>query len=658
MLFLLCICLLSASLSAQEREKLDSLLTLAKAIPDDTIKVKAYCQLCLSYSLSYKNDELARRYADSIKILSEKLKFPWGIAESHFYYGGLDRYQSNYKTALQHFQKYLQFHEQHGDSLQVARGLYQMGVVYKNQGELDKSLAIYFRALKILEKSDNQKTLAAILNSIGNIYRQTDRQEDALAFYEQANERFRAIGLKKDYAMGLQNMGNAFGTLKNYDAAKQKYHKALSILEKLDKDAETAMVLANLGDLYYKQGQHYQALKFNIRALAIRKTLPHKKSTANSLKNIGSIYLELKKYTDAEKYLNQALLLAKEINSNDLFQDIYGDLAKLSKAQNDFKKAYKYYEISVKMKDSIFSEERTELLAEMQTKYETEKKDQQITLLAQEKEVQQKEAQRQATLKNAFIVGLLLIALLAGLLYYTLRQRLKNQKVLASKNEEIKEVNFKRQLTELEMKALQAQINPHFIFNCMNSINQMILDGDNKNASKYLTKFGKLIRMVLENAESTEVSLKDELTLLEAYIQLESLRFNGEIQHNIDIKGDIDIENTYLPSMVLQPFVENAIWHGLMHRKDIGNGQIRISIEQEGEQLVCEIEDNGVGRQKSFELQQRSVYKTKSLGLKITEERLKLLSKELQRQLIHITDLTNQAGEALGTRVTVNIPIS
>ncbi len=205
---------------------------------------------------------------------------------------------------------------------------------------------------------------------------------------------------------------------------------------------------------------------------------------------------------------------------------------------------------------------------------------------------------------------------------------------------------------------MQAQINPHFIFNCMNSINQMIMDGDNPNASKYLTKFGKLIRMVLENTESTEVSLKDELTLLEAYIQLEALRFHGEIQHKINVKGDIDLENTYLPSMVLQPFVENAIWHGLMNRKDSWNGQIQISIEHQGEQLVCQIEDNGVGRQKAFEQQQRSVYKTKSLGLKITEERLRLLSKELQRQLIHITDLTDQAGEALGTRVTVNIPIS
>jgi len=463
---------------------LDSLLTVIKSIPDDTTKVKVYCQLCLSYSLTYRNDDLARKYADSIKKLSEKLKFPWGIAESHFYYGGLDRYQADYRSALQHFQEYVQFHEKRGDSIKVARGLYQIGVVYKNKGEFDKSLAIYIRALKILEKSDNRNTLASILNSIGNIYRQTDRFKDAIISYEQANEIFKSQNLMKDYAMGLQNIANALATVGNYDAANHKYNEALSILENLDNDAETAMVLGNLGDLYYKQGQNVQALAINLKALAVRKTLPHKKSTAINLENIGRIYLELKKYNEADDYLSEALQLAQEINSKDFFQDIYGDLAKLSVAQNNFKKAYNYYELSVKMKDSIFGEERTELLAEMQTKYETEKKDQQITLLAQQKDLQYKETQRQTTLKNAFIVGLFFVALLAGLLFYTLRQRLKNQKVLASKNEEIKEVNFKRQLTELEMKALQAQINPHFIFNCMNSINQMILDGDNKNASK------------------------------------------------------------------------------------------------------------------------------------------------------------------------------
>lgn len=214
---------------------------------------------------------------------------------------------------------------------------------------------------------------------------------------------------------------------------------------------------------------------------------------------------------------------------------------------------------------------------------------------------------------------------------YVLLQRLRNQKVLEAKNNEIKEAKFKSQLSELKMKALQAQINPHFIFNCMNSINQMILEGHNDKASLYLEKFSRLIRLILENSESTEVSLKDEILLLEAYIQLEELRFNGCIQYHLSTAKDLDPENVFLPFMVLQPFVENAIWHGLRPKGQSDDGRIDISIAQNEGLLICQIEDNGVGRDKSTQLQRKAVWKTKSMGLKITEERLELLNKEFKK---------------------------
>ena len=212
-------------------------------------------------------------------------------------------------------------------------------------------------------------------------------------------------------------------------------------------------------------------------------------------------------------------------------------------------------------------------------------------------------------------------------------------------------------MSELEMKALRAQINPHFIFNCMNSINQMILEKEEQKASSYLTKLSKLIRLILEHVDEPDVTLKDELSMLETYIMLESLRFNGKIDYQLNIGPDIDTENTFLPAMVLQPFVENAIWHGLMPKKEKGAGLITITIEQEKGKLRCLIEDNGVGREKSLQLQQKSVFKRKSLGVKITEERLKLISKEVKQQLVRIIDLKDALGHALGTRVEVNIPL-
>ena len=306
-------------------------------------------------------------------------------------------------------------------------------------------------------------------------------------------------------------------------------------------------------------------------------------------------------------------------------------------------------------KDSIASENHLAQIKELEVKYETEKKNQQIALLTAEKELQILEARQQAAWKKVLIGGIILITIIGGMIILMLRQRLKNQKTLAAKNEEIRSSHFKRQLSELEMKALRAQMNPHFIFNCMNSINRMILSGEGDSASRYLTKFAKLIRLMLENSENPTVSLEDELSMLKAYIQLEALRFKGKISYQISVDEAIDQESTYLPSMVLQPFIENAIWHGLMHKE--GEGMIHIMIHEEENILKCTIEDNGVGREKALALKEKAVLKGKSMGLKITEERLKLLSKEGLQQLIRITDLKDTLDRSIGTRVDVAIPI-
>ena len=261
-------------------------------------------------------------------------------------------------------------------------------------------------------------------------------------------------------------------------------------------------------------------------------------------------------------------------------------------------------------------------------------------------------------LNNVIIGGLILILICAGLFAYVFWQKLKTRKLLENKDNELKEVNYRQQMSELEMKALRAQINPHFLFNCMNSINRMILDGANEQASVYLAKFSKLMRLILENAETSTVSLQNELTLLESYIQLESLRFKGKIDYKITVDENIDRDATYLPSMVLQPFVENAIWHGLLHKSTPEKGIIEITVKEENNRLYCAIQDNGVGREKAREFAEQSMLKTKSLGVKITEDRLRLLSKDGWEKLINIIDLKDSWNGALGTRVEIFIPIA
>jgi LytS/YehU family sensor histidine kinase len=184
----------------------------------------------------------------------------------------------------------------------------------------------------------------------------------------------------------------------------------------------------------------------------------------------------------------------------------------------------------------------------------------------------------------------------------------------------------------------------------------MILIDDTENASRYLTKFSKLVRLILENSENSTVSLKDELEMLETYIQLEAKRFEGKINYEFSIYPEIDQETTKLPSMVLQPFIENAIWHGLRHKQEVG--VLKIILKEQEDQLICVIEDNGIGREKALALKEKKLHKHKSMGLKLTEERLKLLNKSELKKLINFTDLKDKMDRALGTRVEVIIPVS
>jgi LytS/YehU family sensor histidine kinase len=215
----------------------------------------------------------------------------------------------------------------------------------------------------------------------------------------------------------------------------------------------------------------------------------------------------------------------------------------------------------------------------------------------------------------------------------------------------------KQQMADIEMQALRAQMNPHFIFNCLNSINRYIVKSDQATASLYLTRFAKLIRLILDNSNSKTVTLTNELEALRLYIEMESIRFEKQFTYNISLGDHVMPDHLYVPPLIIQPFVENAIWHGLLHKE--GEGHLDIRIQLNGDQhLECTVEDNGVGRAKAKELKSKSASNTKSLGMKLTESRLALLNKQANwNAVVEVLDLVDARGEAAGTRVTIKIPM-
>lgn len=246
-------------------------------------------------------------------------------------------------------------------------------------------------------------------------------------------------------------------------------------------------------------------------------------------------------------------------------------------------------------------------------------------------------------------------AMILGLSFLIFRIRVKQ-----IEKREKEKTDYNKRIANMELTALRAQMNPHFIFNTMNSIQHFVMKNDAESAQKYLSKFAELIRAILNNSRMSSIQLKDELKSLSLYMELESLRFENKFDFEINIDSSVNPEVLEVPTMLIQPYVENAIVHGLMNKT--GKGKISIQLIQQDKLLKCIIEDNGVGRKKAME--QKSLIKPKhqSLAMSITKERLEILNMmnnpDETSHSIAITDMEDINGNALGTRVELIIPVA
>ena len=223
-------------------------------------------------------------------------------------------------------------------------------------------------------------------------------------------------------------------------------------------------------------------------------------------------------------------------------------------------------------------------------------------------------------------------------------------------DQELRLLAIKKEVAELKLTALQAQMNPHFIFNSLNSINWYILKNKPAEASIYLTKFSKLVRHILNHSKSLTIPLDLELEALRLYLDLEAIRFENGFDYEILTDESIDLEEVMVPPLILQPFVENAIWHGLTHKAE--KGRIIIQISVVGEHLKCVVEDDGIGRRASYRLKSSDIEKHPSAGIKLTSDRIRLLHDAvLQEEMVKIIDLVDHEGHAAGTRVEVMLPL-
>lgn len=247
----------------------------------------------------------------------------------------------------------------------------------------------------------------------------------------------------------------------------------------------------------------------------------------------------------------------------------------------------------------------------------------------------------------AFCAGLLMLLFYLGYRYRLSQLKEKQNLMIA----------FNKQLAETEMKALRAQMNPHFLFNVLNAIKLNVQKNEQENAIDFITDFSKLIRSVLQNSGKKRISLKEELHTLELYIKIERKRFSTSFDYEFTVDENINTEDITIPPMLLQPYVENAIWHGVLHKSE-GNGEIKVKTYKSGDDIVVEINDNGIGREKANQLKLKSAQKNKSMGMQITKDRMTMSNIISSDHIeVNIIDLYNNDRQSTGTKVVITIKL-
>jgi len=590
--------------AAQNPADVDSLVNILndKSKPDDSSRVKTI--LNLANVLIYTNPASSMKYSEEALQIAQKLKWQKGIALS----------------------------------------LRQQGYVYYVSSDYVKAMNYCIQALKVAEGMNNDFFNATIYNNIGNIYADLKNYSRALNYYSKYLAIAGKIKSNVDEMNALINIGDIYTEMKVLQSGLEYFNRALSIATKLNNKRISAAILNNIGEIYLKQKNEKEASVYLQKCLSLSDETNNENAKATALNSLAVIYLHQKKYNQAVAFSMRSLQLSKELNDLRWQGNAYETLSKTYEAKKDFEKAFYNYKQSDILKDSVLNGEKKQEITNLEMQYNFDIKQAQMKAAdAKRQALVSVELNRQKVVKNASLGLAVLLVLLAmtGVVLYKRRNDTLEKR---------KEAEFNAQVASTEMKALRAQMNPHFIFNSLNSINDFIDKHDTASAILYTTRFAKLMRMILENSEQKEILLSEDLRALELYMQLESMRTEHKFNYQIKVDEDIDPENTLIPPLILQPFVENSIWHGISKKQ--GSGKILISIKKEGSMINCIVEDNGIGMKEStVSKTENDNQSKKSLGMKITKARIDIMNK-IKKSNAKITESYLEEG----TKIEIKLP--
>lgn len=504
-------------------------------------------------------------------------------------------------TDLQKAKAFIDEAETISIELNYAEGIglsnHQLGVYYYNLKDFDNALKYYLNADLILSKSKNWKNRIKPKTNIAMVYMHTQQYVEALRIYKEVEAEIQDIPLDIIHAQMYINIDAAYHFLNDPENGIIYTKKALSISEKLGSRYGIAISQSNFAGHLLLLNKPKEALQHLYISQEICETDVFKVPQIGNFFKLTDCYLRLNEFDKSLDFAEKGILLAKEFHDTEKEMFILKLVMDVYEKQQDFENAYQTSKKYVAVKEKMLNNEKIKSFNTLQLKYETEKKEAALNQL----------------------------------------------KLLQ---------------TQSELTALKSQMNPHFIFNALNSIQELYMVGDKNMANEQMGNFAQLTRKILDVSGKQSIYLSEEIEILTKYLELECMRFESDFSYNIHLSEEIDEDYVKLPPMLIQPYIENSMKHGLLHKN--GKKQIDISFEINEEEtvLTCYVEDNGIGRMASLEINKNKPQSHVSFSTSATEKRLQLLNQGKEENIaVVFEDKLDENNISLGTKVIIQIPI-
>ncbi|WP_430815615.1 tetratricopeptide repeat-containing sensor histidine kinase [Carboxylicivirga sp. RSCT41] len=623
-------------LSCKEQAQQAKVVASVSAASEDSLMID---QLIAQSLETYDNNaQPFDNYLKEAEDMARKSNNSGHLFQIYTLVGQRLRNKSYYSEAMMMLQKALQIAEESKNKQFRTNAYNQIGVIYRRIDENPQALDMHMKALQLAEEINDSLSLSKAINGMGNVSIAMERYHSAIEYFRRGLLISKQMNNVLGMAINTNNIGEAFMKLNQLDSAMHYYFRSLDYNTQINSRVGQSICYNSIGSAYIEKQQNRLALDYLLKALEINLEIEDRMLIAVSYTQIGKTYLNDKLPNQAIIYLDKGLQMAMEIGSKYTAEEAAALLSEAYEQKQFYSRSLEYYKLATTFKDSILNEKNIFHMASIEAKYNNTLQKLQIDELNKEALLQKTLLSKQRSFLATLII--LAIVLIISVVLIVIQGRLRSR---------FKNLRFQQRL-------LRSQMNPHFIFNALSAIQVFILENDMDKSSRFLANFSKLMRHVLRSSNYEFIPIHEEVEMLQYYLKIQQLRFSPPFSYEIIQSDEIKNNKVVIPPMLIQPFVENAIEHGLKALGEGGNLIIRIL--KNSNDMILEVEDNGLGIDYHDQLSQREK-KHESMAIKITQERLSILSKDTNKRThLEVFDKKRKDPFERGTIARLTLPLT